>query len=83
MTKFFQPAVPIKVKDTARRHPSGFSYKRKFVSVRRVNRHWRIREGWWRDEVAREYFQLETPRFTCMIYRDMRTNNWHLQRIYD
>ncbi len=83
MTKFFNPAIEIKVQEASNGCPTGFIYNHKSAQVRHINRQWRIREGWWRDEAAREYFQLETSRFVCMIYRDMLTSNWYLQRIYD
>ena len=83
MAKFFNPAILIKVNEWENRTPKEFAYNRKFVKVRRIDRQWRIREGWWRDEVVREYFQLETSCFVCMIYRDMLSGDWYLQRIYD
>ncbi len=83
MTKFFNPAIPIRVQESSNGYPIAFTYNRKPARVRQINRQWRIREGWWRDEAAREYFQLETSRFVCMVYRDMITADWYLQRIYD
>lgn len=82
MAKFFNPAIPIKVQESSNRYPIGFIYNRKPAKVRQINRQWRIREGWWHNEAVREYFQLETSRFVCMIYRDMLTGKWFLQRIY-
>ncbi len=83
MAKFFQPPIPIKVNEGVDSAPTGFSYNRKSVKVGRIRRQWRIREGWWREEVAREYFDLETGRFACTIYRDLLGGGWYLQRIYD
>ncbi len=83
MAKLFNPAVQIKVEKASNGEPKGIMYNRKPAKVRQISRQWRIREGWWRDEAAREYFQLETSRFACMIYRDMLNGNWYLQRIYD
>ena len=83
MAKLFNPVIPIKVHEGKNNSPAGFAYNRKAVKVRRVDQQWRVREGWWRDEVVREYFQLETSRFVCMIYLDMLSGGWYLQRIYD
>ena len=63
--------------------PSGFSYRGKIVMVKQISQQWRIRERWWRSEIVREYYQLETSRFICMVYRDLVAGDWYLQRIYD
>ncbi|MFO8010655.1 MAG: hypothetical protein R6U89_07575 [Dehalococcoidia bacterium] len=83
MAKFFRPAISITVNEGFSGAPEDFVYRRKKIAVRQIDRRWRIREGWWRSEVAREYFQVETSRFTCMVYRDMLAGGWYLQRIYD
>jgi len=83
MAKFYNPAIPIKVHEGENGIPTGFAYNRKPVKVGRIRRQWRIREGWWREEIAREYFDLETGRFACTIYRDLIDKGWYLQRIYD
>ena len=83
MAKFFQPAIPIEVKENFGGMPAVFRYRGKMVMVRQICSRWRIKEGWWREEIAREYYQLETSRFICTVYRDIFSGNWYLQRLYD
>lgn len=83
MTKFYRPAIPIQVEKNPDGTPAELLYKGKLSRVKQISRHWRIKEGWWRNEVEREYFQLETSRFVCMIYQDLPTSGWYLQRIHD
>ena len=45
---------------------------------------WRVHLDWWRVEIWREYFQVEAHTgFTCVIYRDLLTDEWYLERVYD
>ena len=49
-----------------------------------VGKRWRVKENWWRQEISREYFQIETASgLVGEIYRDMLSGLWYLQRIYD
>jgi hypothetical protein len=82
MSKLFQPALNVEVRVNPCGEPTSLRYKGKLTHVTGISRRWRIRESWWREEVAREYFQVETSPFVCMVYRDLGTGSWHLQRIY-
>ncbi len=83
MSKLFQPPVSIKVKISPEGSPAAFVYQKKPVVIRAISNRWRVREGWWREEVSREYFQVDTSRFNCLIYRDLLKDDWRLQRVYD
>jgi hypothetical protein len=83
MTKLFRPAIPIQVEENPDGTPAGFLYRGNLSRVKQICSHWRIKEGWWRNEIEREYFQLETPKFACMIYQDLLSSGWYLQRIHD
>jgi hypothetical protein len=49
-----------------------------------VGKHWRVKENWWRQEISREYFQIETASgLVGEIYCDTLSGLWYLQRIYD
>jgi hypothetical protein len=40
--------------------------------------------GWWRLRVWREYFKLETDTgLLVIIYRNLLTDDWYFQRLYD
>ena len=49
-----------------------------------TGRRWRVNENWWRQEVSREYFQIETAGgLVAEVYHDMLSGLWYLHRIYD
>jgi len=49
-----------------------------------VGKRWRVKENWWRQEISREYFQIETASgLVGEIYCDTLSGLWYLQRIYD
>jgi hypothetical protein len=52
--------------------------------VLHLGHRWRVHLDWWRVEIWREYFQVEVHTgFTCVIYRDLLTPKWYLERVYD
>jgi hypothetical protein len=52
--------------------------------VLHLGNRWRVHLDWWRVDIWREYFQVEVDTgFTCVIYRDLLTGEWYLERIYD
>ncbi len=82
--KFFHKPLTINVTENSNGEPFSFSYGKKTERVNRIGRRWRISKDWWRKEVSREYFQVETARgLICEIYRDLLTRSWYLQRICD
>lgn len=52
--------------------------------VERTTNRWRVETDWWRDPVARDYRRCVTRSGECIeVYRDLRTDAWHLARRYD
>jgi len=84
MSKLFQQAVRLQVKEDAQHEPLSFLYKGRPERVEQMLKQWRITEGWWKKAVDREYFQIRTKTgIVCELYRDLLTGVWYLQRIYD
>lgn len=49
-----------------------------------IYEHWRLADEWWGQNVERDYFRVRTSRgLVCDIYRDIQSNHWYLERIYD
>ncbi|MCB0209356.1 MAG: hypothetical protein KDJ52_08505 [Anaerolineae bacterium] len=49
-----------------------------------VAKRWRVDQDWWRGRIWREYFKLTTKTgLLVIIYRDLLTGEWFLQRLYD
>jgi hypothetical protein len=83
MTQFWAEGVPIAVEanDNA---PVAFCWQQRWRRVQTVVEQWVIHDEWWRDEVWRRYFQIETgDALLCVLYHDLLTDAWFLERIYD
>lgn len=63
-------------------------------TVRRIVDRWVIHDEWWREpheggadasgEIWRHYVQVETTDgLLCVLYQDLRTGAWLLERVYD
>ena len=50
-----------------------------------VAKRWRVDVDWWRGiSTARDYFKLATTTgLLIIIYQDLQTGAWYLQRLYD
>ena len=49
-----------------------------------IAKRWRVDVDWWRVRVWREYFKLATGTgLLVVIYRDLLSGGWYLQRLYD
>jgi hypothetical protein len=52
--------------------------------VQGIAKRWRVDVDWWRGRVWREYFKLTTHTgLLVILYRDVLTGRWYLQRLYD
>jgi hypothetical protein len=53
--------------------------------VAEVAKQWRVDVDWWRGEpVTRDYYKLTTTTgLLVIVYRDLLTGAWYLQRLYD
>ena len=60
--------------------PASLVYKGQSRKVAKVYEHWRIADGWWGDEVRRDYFRIETAQGVSDIYHDTLTDRWYLTK---
>ena len=44
---------------------------------------WRISERWWPQPIDREYVRVTGPGWLALIFRDLLSGGWFLERIYD
>ena len=64
--------------------PKVFIWNRQSHRVEQVANRWRVDVEWWHQRIWREYFKLTTHNgMLVVIYRDLLTQDWYLQRIYD
>jgi hypothetical protein len=49
--------------------------------VARIRNVWRIDDEWWRQEIARRYFELELSDGSVItVFQDLISGNWSRQR---
>jgi hypothetical protein len=61
--------------------PLSLVYKGQRRKIASVHEHWRIADGWWGDEVRRDYFRIETSHGPVFdIYRDRISDRWYLTK---
>ncbi|HNS03921.1 MAG TPA: hypothetical protein PKM78_16255 [Anaerolineae bacterium] len=82
MTQLWPEGVPIEV-EAVDGLPRAFRWQRRH-SVHAIVEQWMVRDEWWREEIWRHYFQVETDAaLLCVLYHDLLTGDWRLERVYD
>jgi hypothetical protein len=46
---------------------------------------WRVDTGWWEERLWRDYFRLYTanPGLLVVLFHDLVTDLWYMERMYD
>jgi hypothetical protein len=84
MTRLWPEGELIAVVSDAAQTPWSFTWQGRTHQVQGIAKRWRVDVDWWRGRVWREYFKLTTHTgLLVIVYRDVLTNNWYLQRLYD
>ena len=64
--------------------PQYFTWQGKAHRVIEITRYWRVDVDWWRERIWRAYFKLRTESgLLVVIYQDLISGGWNLQRLYD
>lgn len=83
MTQLWPEGLPIEV-EARDGQPQALSWQGRWRPVQAVVEQWVIHDDWWRDEIWRHYFQVETgDGLLCVLYHDLLTDAWFLERVYD
>ena len=84
MTRLWPKGQPLAVVSDTDGTPRSFAWQGHTHPVTGISKRWQVDNGWWRMRVWREYFKLETGTgLLVIIYRDLLTDQWYLQRLYD
>lgn len=84
MTRLWTEGQAITVVSDGEKLPQRFTWRGQTHQVVEITRQWRIDMGWWRERVWRAYYKLNTDTgLLVVIYQDLSSGDWFLQRLYD
>ncbi|MGD2077251.1 MAG: hypothetical protein PVH18_02650 [Chloroflexota bacterium] len=90
MTRLWPVGLPINMtdangdSDAGHTRPTSFVWQGQTHRVVKITREWRVDIDWWRGRVWRAYFKLSTHSgLLVIIYQDLLSGEWYLQRLYD
>ena len=84
MTRLWRTEVPLTVEADALMVPQTVIWRGQRHRVETVAKRWRVDQQWWVRRIWREYFKLATASgYLVVVYRDLQTGHWYLQRWYD
>lgn len=84
MTRLWPEGVPIEVVQDADGAPLSFRWEGRRHGVCVLSNAWRVDVAWWSDRRWRAYYKLTTDTgLLVAVYRDLLTEAWYLQRLYD
>jgi hypothetical protein len=84
MTRLWTEGQAITVLLNELAQPSVFTWQGQLHQVEAITRQWRVDVDWWRDRVWRAYYKLHTDTgLLVILYQDLLSGQWYLQRLYD
>ena len=63
--------------------PRAIRWNGTWQPVQHIALTWQLDLCWWRVRIYRDYFKLLAGGMALVIYHDLLTDNWALQRVYD
>jgi hypothetical protein len=84
MTRLWPAGEPIGVDSNPDGTPGALEWRGRSHPVVGVAKRWRVDQSWWRRRIWREYLKLYTTTgLLVIVYRDLLSDQWYLQRLYD
>lgn len=84
MTRLWPDGIPIQVVLSSSDLPDCFTWQGQKHDVQAIHQHWRVQLEWWQEGVWRDYFKVTTiTGLLVVIFHDLHTGDWYLQRLYD
>jgi hypothetical protein len=84
MTRLWRKHQSISVLLNDRDEPAAFTWRGRHHRTEQITRQWRTDIDWWRVRVWRSNFKLCTDTgLLAIIYQDLLTGEWFLNRLYD
>ena len=63
--------------------PSAIYWQAAWHPVRHIALCWQLDVNWWQARVYRDYYKVLAAGMALVIYHDLLTDSWGIQRIYD
>lgn len=84
MTRFWSSGDPIRVDVDDDGRPLAFLWRNQHHPIEGITQHWRVDAEWWILRIWRDYFKAYTRTgLLVIIFQDLLTGQWKLQRVYD
>jgi len=82
VSPFWPDGVELRVRD-ADGTPLEIEWQGSWYPVAWIDCHWRVHTFWWREtELERNYWQVAMDGMLSVIYQDVATGAWYMERIY-
>ena len=63
--------------------PTALRWKDAWYPIRHIALSWQLDVCWWRARIYRDYFKVLAGDMALVIYHDLLTDTWAMQRVYD
>jgi hypothetical protein len=84
MTRLWVAGIILKVITTSSGDPVRLTWEGRLHVVEGIANSWRVDLGWWRLRIWRDYYKLYTTTgLLLVVYHDLISGQWYLQRVYD
>lgn len=84
MSRLWLRGVAITVDHPQADSPVAFVWNETKHTITHVANRWRVDVEWWRFHIWRDYFKVVTSSgLLVVIYHDLLTDQWFVQRLYD
>jgi hypothetical protein len=84
MTLLWLQGMPIEVYSDTQARPRVFIWGGMRHQVHGISNHWRLDQEWWGERIWRHYYKLITDTgLLVIIYRDLISQHWYFERLYD
>ncbi len=84
MTRLWQAGIAIIVTLNAYDLPTTIRWHKTLYPVTHIALVWQVDTNWWRSHIYRDYYRLRIGEgILVVIYHDLITDTWALERCYD
>lgn len=84
MTHLWSEGALIKVLAEEKVIPQRLIWQEQTHIITQITRRWRVKSDWWDEPIWRDYFKLTTNTgLLLIIFHDLLSEQWYLQRLYD